>query len=189
MVYKVLMSELGGVAPEDFRMAVDFHLDNIRAHRAHHEVVDAQARTGAEQTHTPYPAPVAPDMVEKAINRDALVVDYELVDDRPPAPTDEEKLRARRNEVIHDIRTLESKALHDVVPLGKVRARGMREQALRALGDDAKHGRDDREFLEQQDTDAQRLHAIRYHAAQMEALVEDLDEKELETWRPAPFPG
>lgn len=191
MTEKILLSELRGVTREDFDLCVQTHARDLREHDEHH----TRLALGAED-HVAYPAPSSLSLVDRAIRRPDFVVDYEIVDDTPRAPTAEELLAMSRSQRRSELRQMEEAAANAVVAPGKIRAFALREADLRnGLAElrlsepEATLPKEDEDFLREQEARRAGLLAIHRHGAQLEAEIEDLDEEALKTWQPRPFPG
>lgn len=183
MTAKVLLSELGPFSRDDFALCVQKHAEDLRAHDAH-----AAAIAAGDEERVPYPPPTSLEVVDRCVRRPDLKVDYAIVDDSPPRPTDEERLRSARDARRGEVARLEIAAEAAVVPPGKVRAYAIRVADVLKVPE-GKRSKADAAFLREQEAVLKRVEAIRRHGAALEADIEDFTEKELELWQPAPFPS
>ena len=162
--------------PYPFTEAVERHRQALLAHRF----------TGDA-------APTAAALVEQAVRRvqhageaDDFVADYTVVDDTAhvPPPTDAE----RRQHLVAAVRQSERSAADAVIGPGQLRrlhldvARSLNKPpSERSAADDA--------MLAAFTTVQARLEAVQYHAATLEAQIDDLLPGQLATWTAEPFPS
>lgn len=182
MPVQIPLSELGQVSQEDFAKAVRIHAENLKVYKAHSDAI-----AGGSEEHEPYPPPSALVIVDKCIRWPELEIDYEIVDDTPPPPTDEERLARLRIECRSRLLQLESAAINAVLPPGKARAYSIREADIRK--DPGLPSSEEGAFLAEQEERARKIDAIHRAGAAQEATIEDLNEEELKTWQPASFPA
>lgn len=139
------------------------------------------------------PAPAAPLLVEGAVKvvpgtikpptADDYVADYEIFDDTPPPPT----LDQRKAILAGEAAVMGQSAIDKFRPPLKVRLLDM--DFNRALSiDENKRTTADKATIAMAYDRAQRIDAITYHLAKMEAQIHDLTEKNIDAWKPAPFP-
>lgn len=126
-------------------------------------------------------APTAHPLVEQAVRRiqyaiedgkpDDFIADYEIVDDTPPPPGDVE----RKAVLVSKIMEAQRLAVDAVMPAGKLRL-------LTLQANDAKI------LVSQFEAVQQKLAAIEYHGATLEAAIDDLTADQYDTWQMKPFP-
>ncbi len=126
MTFKVAKSK---ILP-NFEVSVAQHANEMRTWRAHMSRVDADAKSGVgpDERHVAYPKPAAHPFVEAAVNHDD-VADYEIVDD---GPTPAQLLRIKKDELLRAVTHAEQAAIEMVLPIGKHRLVGLRENDIRA---------------------------------------------------------
>lgn len=181
-----------------------------RAYVAHGEVLRNRRQR--------YPAPDAPHPeIDLAVSRDGgeFTPDYEVVDDRPPEPTELETLKAK---YMRQVSEAEREALSALTPAGKVRfnqirlakifqTEGSARNALlvkrnvlkdsdfgaEALDDRIKEPADkdrspeDRQFVEEQLALQEKQNLIQEKAASMLSDIEDMTEDNVRSWTLTPF--
>ena len=183
MTAKVLTSELGVISREDFALCVQKHADDLRTHDAHMAEIAA-----GDKDRVPYPPPSSLELVDRCVRRPDLVADFEVVDDTPPGPTEEERLQTARAARRGEVARLEAAAEATIIPPGKVRAHNIRvADALHVP--EGKRSKADVAFLREHEAVGKRIDAIHRHGAKLEAVIEDMDEEALKTWQPEPFPS
>ena len=126
-------------------------------------------------------APTALPIVEQAVRRiqypisdgkpDDFVADYEIVDDTPPPPSDAERKAA----LVSKIMEAQHLAVDAVMPAGKLRLLTLQANEAKIL-------------ISQFEVVQQKLAAIEYHGATLEAAVDDLTPDQYDTWQMKPFP-
>ena len=170
---RILLSELAGVSPADFELVVQTHARNLLDYKLHHDKIAA-----GSTEHQPYPAPSAPALVVRAIEPDALVPYYDLIDD---GPTPEQKLRALRNEKLAAITAAENAAVEALMPPGKRRKAVLYELELLQLAqpDDPPHP-----HVVMMNELRKKQEQIERRAIDMMADVEDMDEAALKAFEP-----
>lgn len=171
---KVLKSQVVGI---NFADEVARHAQELRWH--------------AERTpdmHTT-PAPVARELVDRAVRRPDMVADYEIVDD--VSPTLEQRKLAHE----HAVTTTEIEAAERAFPRRKRQLSFIKHAAAMAKvkTDDKGKVRDGRSPEEKKHCDDhdQRVDSIREieaHAAQMRSDIDDLTNQNIGAWKSAPFP-
>jgi hypothetical protein len=171
-IFKSILNTL----PYDFAVAVEVHRQALLAHRF----------TGDA-------APTATALVEQAVLRmqyqgqpDDFVADYVVIDDVPlsPAKTDAE----RRQDLVSVVRLAERAASDAIITPGKLRLLTL--DVSRAVAKpEAERSSADKAALADLTAVQARLDAVQYHAATLEAQIDDLAVAEYENWKPAPFPA
>ena len=121
-------SAIAGI--KDFSVAAAAHASELKAWRAHMDRVadDRKNDVPIERCHVAYPRPRAHPLVERAVD-EKDEVNFEIVDD---GPTAEEKLAARKAELLSEVSIAENKAIDAVVPPGKRRLFNLRESAIQS---------------------------------------------------------
>ncbi len=160
----------------DFAAAVEAHRQALLAHRF----------TGDA-------APTAPAPVEQAVRRvqrdgeaDDFVADYAIVDDTPPAPVPSDT--ERRLALLSAVRLAEQQASHAIIGPGKLRL--MTLDATRILSrPEAERSPEDAAVLARFAALQTRLAAVQYHAARLEAEIDDLAPAQFDSWTLLPFPA
>lgn len=224
MTYKLKASQLAaaGLTAETYGDLVRYHASELAGWTAHMGRVEASLHLppdipdpsqpppeeGKEREHVqrfvcnpdkhmPYPPPAAPPLVGDAVNRDGFVADYEIDDDLPSA---DERLAARKGELLGQVAKAEDAALARVLPAGKRRLAQMRYNASMAKacivvadGPDATKIVDARSDWERAECEAHeatlaRLDAIALQAAQASSDVEDLTAETIDAWQMPAFP-
>lgn len=159
---------------------VNDHVREKDMHAAHMKLVEAKKAD-------PYPAPIAHHDIEAAVRQKAdgtHVADYVVVDHLPLAPGDHAGLRARLDELRHQVRQMEQAAIHALLPLGKWRLAGLLYQAAKNA---VKPSADQKALIDEHEDRMKRLSDIHVHHAALEAEIEDLDYISVATWRPRPY--
>jgi len=128
MKHRIPASSIDGI--KDFSVAAAAHASELKAWRAHMARVadDQKNDVPIERRHVAYPRPRSHPLVESAVNQNDEV-NFEIVDD---GPTVEERLAARKAELISAVSIAESKAIDALRPIGKWRLFNLRESAIRA---------------------------------------------------------
>jgi hypothetical protein len=131
-------------------------------------------------------APTAPAMIEQAVRRvqsdgqaDDFIADYTIIDDTPPVhePSEAE----RRQMLIAAVRQAEQQASHAVIGPGKLRRLGL--DVSRTLAKvEADRTDNDKAALATFAGVQARLDAVHYHAATLEAQIDDLTPDQLGNW-------
>ncbi len=160
----------------DFAAEVEAHRQALLAHRF----------TGDA-------APTAPAPVEQAVRRlqrdgeaDDFVADYAIVDDTPPAPVLSET--ERRLALLSMVRLAEQQASHAIIGPGKLRL--MTLDATRILSrPEAERSPEEAAVVARFAVLQARLAAVQYHAACLEAEIDDLVPAQFDGWAAAPFPS
>jgi hypothetical protein len=128
MKQPILASSIVGI--KDFAAAAAAHSFELKTWRAHMERVaeDQKHAVLIERRHVGYPRPRAHPLVERAVDENDDV-NFEIVDD---GPTAEDRLAARKAELINAVSIAENKAIDSLRPIGKRRLFNLREFAIRA---------------------------------------------------------
>lgn len=198
MTCRILKSQMF----EGFDVAVAEHALNMRNWRAHMARVDedkTKPDLPAIERHIAYGRPVAPELVEAAVNENGKV-DYELVDD---GPSSEQVFAAKKNELLGLVTAVEQQAKHAVLPRGKHRLFAMREADIRSgtpkpgmlksiatavgLTSIEEPSPEDKQFLEDQIARRARISAIERAAAQAHSDIEDLTLETIDAWKMPDF--
>lgn len=202
MPQKILKSSIR--APDRYAAGVMAYVEELNAHVAHMKMVaELDDPTKAQA----YPAPQAPEEIVLALVRDEQTglyrADYEIVDD---GPTPAQILRAKKDELLARVTAMEAEASAAVLPPGKRRLSSLRYDramvkywANRPPDANAVDLRapkrakvpltsDEQNHIEDHDLAVYELDAITLHAAELHAQIEDLDESNIDTWAPSPFP-
>lgn len=136
------------------------------------------------------PAPSAPAFIEAAVRRvpqsgapDDFVADFEIIDDRLPAPSLEE----RRRSLIADISAEEGRRLDALMPSGKLRLLQM-QATLAAKKAPPDRSPEEADALARFEHVMARMEAITLHAATLMAAVDDLAEGEIDAFHIAGWP-
>lgn len=128
MTVQILKSSISGI--DDFAAsaaAFAVEMKEWRAHDARVKVDEAAGVTGIEK-HWFHPRPTAHPLIEAAVNENSEM-DYDLVDDGPPA---EQVLRTKKDDLLRQIQQAEHAAIGTVVPHGKQMFFNIRENKIRA---------------------------------------------------------
>jgi hypothetical protein len=175
MTLQIFKSVIDGL-PYSYADAVEKHRQALLAHRF----------TGDA-------APTAAALVEQAVRRvqrdgeaDDFITDYIVVDDTQPVPvpTDAERKQA----LIAGVRLAERTATDTIIGPGKLRRLGLDVSRVLARPEAARSA-DDHATLATFASVQARLEAVQYHAATLEAEIDDLAPEHCATWTPAPFPA
>jgi hypothetical protein len=126
MKQQIPASAIAGI--KGFSVVAAAHASEMKSWRAHTARVaeDKKNDVPIERRHVAYPRPRAHPLVESAVDENDEV-NFEIIDD---GPTAEEKLAARKAELLHAVSIAENKAIDAVVPLGKRRLFNLREAAI-----------------------------------------------------------
>jgi hypothetical protein len=121
-------SAIAGV--KHFSVAAAAHAAEMKTWRAHMARVadDQKNDVPIERRHVAYPRPRAHAWVERAVD-EKDEVNFEIVDD---GPTAEERLAARKAELLSEVSIAENKAIDAVVPPGKRRLFNLRESTIQS---------------------------------------------------------
>lgn len=113
----------------EYELVVAEFAEAMRTWRAHMEKVKRDEEIGVQgiDRHVPYPRPVAPELVDRAVDEDGKP-DYEIVDD---GPTAEQILADKKSLLISQIHEAEIAAGEKIVPYAKRRLFMLREAAIR----------------------------------------------------------
>jgi hypothetical protein len=171
-IFKSVLNAL----PYDFAATVEAHRQALLAHRF----------TGDA-------APTATALVEQAVRRvqyqgqaDDFVADYAIVDDVPPQPVETDA--DRKQKLVAAVRRAERDASDTIVTPGKLRLLTL--DVSRAVAKpEAERSSADKAALADMAAVQTRLDAVQYHAATLEAQIDDLAAAQYESWKPAPFPA
>ncbi len=175
MTLKVFKSVIEGL-PYDYAQEVEAHRQALLAHRF---VGDA--------------APSAPALIEQAVRRvqtvgepDDFVADYTVFDDTPPeqVPTDAERKQA----LITRVRLAERDASEAIIGPGKLRLMTMDMTRVFAKPE-ADRSENENAVLAAYASVQARLDAVHYHAATLEAQIDDLAPEGYAQWSPSSFPA
>lgn len=128
MTVRILKSAITGI--EDFPAQAAKHaveMKEWRAHMARVKADEANPDIAAIDRHWPVRQPDPHPVIAAAVNeKDEM--DYELVDD---GPTPDQVLRAKKNKLIDLVGAAEHAAVDAILPRGRVRLYGMREDKIR----------------------------------------------------------
>lgn len=171
----------------------------------HKAVADFVAEKQQHRFRVQEPAPGAPHAwVELAVRRipgeigqpadkrkpavpgtpDDYVADYEIVDDSPPPPTLEERKAA----IAHQLQA-DAQAATDVIdPPLKRRLAALEYQHAIGLPEDQRNGAHKLRIRDSESV-MQKVSAIVFHLATMEAELHDLTADQIDKWKPKPFPN
>ncbi len=162
----------------DFAAAVAAHRDALMAHRYSGDA-----------------APTAHALVEQAVSRircapeeqkpDSFMSDYVVIDDTPPEPVISDA--ERKAGLLASVRLAEQQASHAVIGPGQLRLLSLDAQQATVLPKELRTNAHDA-VLASFATVSGRLFAIQYHAAKLEAEIDDLTPAQYDAWKPAPFP-
>ena len=113
----------------EYELAVAEFAEAMRNWRAHMEKVKKDDEDGVQgiDRHTPYPRPVAPEIVDRAVDEDGKP-DYEIVED---GPTAEQILAHKKAMLLSQIHEAEVVAGEKIVPYAKRRLYMLTESAIR----------------------------------------------------------
>lgn len=127
MKQKIRASEIA--AFRDFAGAAAAHAVEMKAWRAHMRRVAEDERNDVpiDERHVGYPAPRVHPVVERAVDENDEA-NFEIIDD---GPTPEQRLAARKAELLSEIMRAEQDAIARIVPPGKRRLFNMRESEIR----------------------------------------------------------
>lgn len=159
----------------DFAAAVEAHRQALLAHRF----------TGDA-------APTAPALVEQAVRRvqregeaDDFVADYAIIDDTSPVPVPTEA--ERRQALVTAVRLAEQQASLAIIGAGKLRLLTLDATRILSLPE-ASRSADDGALLARFAAVQAQLAAVQYHAARLEAGIDDMAPDQFDGWTPPPFP-
>lgn len=177
---------------ENFSTAVAQHAKDLNDHAFHMTQVEAQKNLAREeQSYQSYPAPAAPVLIDRAVRRrddGVFVGDFQLINDRPSIEQIAVKrLREKKSELTSKITEIETAVSAKVIPVRKRRSLEFK------LGDilpkkEEDRSQDEKDFLKEYSTKKALLFAIAKHGAELHSQIEDLTDKDVDTWTPAPFP-
>jgi hypothetical protein len=133
MKQQIPASAIAGI--NNFAVVAQAHAVEVKVWRAHMARVmeDAANEVPIERRHVAYPRPRAHPLVERAVD-EKDEVNFEIVDD---GPTAEERLAARKADLLREVSIAENKAIDAVIPPGKRRFFNLRESTIQE-GDKAK---------------------------------------------------
>lgn len=184
MTQLILRAHIPDVAA--FDAAVDAHARELEAYEKHAALV-------AKGKADPYPPPQAHPLVDAAVKRVPRTMggtkfesDYRLVDRMPVPAGDAAALAARKIELREDVARLEREAVHAILPLGKWRLASIRANIAAAKAENNRTT-EDSELLDDERTRREALAAVQLHHAELEAEIEDLTDKTVNDWMPAPY--
>lgn len=113
----------------EYELAVAEFAEAMRNWRAHMARVKQDEENGVQglDKHIPYPRPIAPELVDRAVDEDGKP-DYEIVDD---GPTAEQLLAHKKALLLALLHEAERDAQEKIVPQAKRRLFMLREAAIR----------------------------------------------------------
>jgi hypothetical protein len=123
---KIMKSRIGPT----FEAEVTAYARDLADWKAHMAQVEADkaARIPKERASAPFPAPTVPPQVAAALDESGKP-NYQIVDD---GPTADDILIAKKRTLLTEVRMAEGEAIARVVPIGKVRAFGARQNQIAA---------------------------------------------------------
>jgi hypothetical protein len=112
-----------------FQADVTKYAADLAEWKAHMAKVAADKAAGVpkEKANAPYPAPVAPPLVAGALDETGKP-NFAIIDDSPPPPS----LADKKAALITQVRLAEAAAVRAIVPEGKQRALGARQNSIMA---------------------------------------------------------
>jgi hypothetical protein len=216
MKHKIKLSEIVGI--EDFAGKAASHAVELKAWRTHMSRVkqdEANSELAPFQRHIAYPRPRAHIAIEKSIDENDEA-NFEIVDDSPSIdpPDPQQALAAAKLNLLSLLYHAEQIAISKILPAGKRRLFGMRENDLAKVENDAyqaamnklgwfskattkpdqvmaairqNRSPSDQHFLDDQQQRRQQIDAIERAAAQASHDIEDLTADTIGSWKTPSF--
>jgi hypothetical protein len=192
------------IAENSFQRLVNNHIDELRAHKHRLEMIEKtkHLKDGDPNKWTICPPPSAhPDIINSIVeDGDDYNIQYELFDDTPPKTLDDHK-----NELNHILNIAARTAHEKIYPSRKMmllemdvtdinqdvmdaynKLKKKTPEALQALYDGLPKAKKDK--LDQYKTIQSKQQKVMRHLAEQQAEIHDLTDKNVKTWKHAPFP-
>ena len=223
IVKQTKIDELASTAPpylremlENFSVSAHQHAKDLNDHKQHMGLVDQQKNLPKEErTHQSYPAPMAPNLIDQAVQRredGVFVADFQIVNDRPSTEQlAAKRLREKKVALITKVSEVEADLIKKVSGGYKHRAfqfrygdiaradngrasaivaklgKGVTHQEIKAQIE-ADRPADDTKFKVEHEARLLAAEGILRHAAELHSQIDDLTPQNVDAWTMAPFP-